>query len=272
MRGASTDGERSIQLGRPGVGLAIGALTGLLIRDLDLPTLLSFWGDREPLVVAVTLVVGLGWCTRLWKAFLAILLALVLSWLTVAFTPLSSWLAAGLVRRDAIRAADAVFVFSSRMQRDAEPTSDSLARLLGGIELIAQGHSRTLVLSELASPERSLSEYARPLLERLDVEAQLVLVGPVRNTRDEALGVAGLCRSHGLCRVLAVTSPTHSSRACASLEALGLEVISVPAVEPRFDLETLDRPSERLQAFGSVIHERVGRLVYERRGWIRPGA
>jgi hypothetical protein len=39
-------------------------------------------------------------------------------------------------------------------------------------------------------------------------------------------------------------------------------------METRFDLETLDRADDRLIAFGSLIHERVGLWVYRRRGWI----
>jgi uncharacterized SAM-binding protein YcdF (DUF218 family) len=252
-----------------GTGLAVGALAGLLTRDLDLATLVSFWGDRTPSVVAVALVVAVGWTTRLRRLLATGTLLLALLWLLVAFTPLTARLARGLVRSDPVRAADAVFVFSSRMQQDADPTSDSLARLLRGIELVAEGRTRTLILSELPPPERSLSELARPLLSRLGLSPELLLVGPVRNTRDEAVGVAEVFRARGLRRVLAVTSPTHTSRASAALEALGLEVISVPALETRFDLDTLDRPSERLDAFGSVIHERIGRLVYRRRGWIR---
>ena len=53
------------------------------------------------------------------------------------------------------------------------------------------------------------------------------------------------------------------------LEAQGLEVMATPSRETRFDLENLDRPEERLLAFGAIIHERLGLFVYRRRGWIR---
>jgi hypothetical protein len=45
-------------------------------------------------------------------------------------------------------------------------------------------------------------------------------------------------------------------------------VFAVPAVETRFDLERLHRPGDRREAFAAVAHERIGLLVYRRRGWI----
>ena len=93
-------------------------------------------------------------------------------------------------------------------------------------------------------------------------------VGRIRNTHDEAVAVARLFREHGWTRVLAVTSPTHTRRAALSLEKQGLVVISVPAVETRFDLERLRWPEDRRSAFSTVAHERVGLFVYRRRGWI----
>ena len=240
-----------------------------MVVHLNLASLVSFWDDQALLVPAAALVVALGWTTRLRQPLVVGTSLLAALWLSVAFTPLTSWMARGLVRCDAIRRADAVFVFSSRMQRDAEPTSDSLARLLRGVELVVEGQAPTLILSELPPPERSLPEYARPLLAHLRLSPEVLVVGPVRNTRDEAVAVADVFRARGWRRVLAVTSPTHTARACATLEAMGLQVVSVPSLETRFDLETLDRPMERLEAFGTVIHERLGRFVYRRRGWVR---
>jgi uncharacterized SAM-binding protein YcdF (DUF218 family) len=65
-----------------------------------------------------------------------------------------------------------------------------------------------------------------------------------------------------------VTSPTHTRRAAAALEKEGLVVFAVPAVETRFDLERLGWPGDRREAFAAIVHERIGLLVYRRRGWI----
>ena len=65
-----------------------------------------------------------------------------------------------------------------------------------------------------------------------------------------------------------MTSPIHSRRASAALEKEGVTVVSSPSAETRFDLATLDTWNDRLAAFGSVMHERLGLWVYARRGWI----
>jgi uncharacterized SAM-binding protein YcdF (DUF218 family) len=95
------------------------------------------------------------------------------------------------------------------------------------------------------------------------------VLGPVRNTHDEALATLDYFRSHGLNRLIVTSSPTHTFRAAALFEGQGLEVMATPAIETRFDLQTLDRAEERLASFGSIIHERLGIFVYRKRGWIR---
>jgi uncharacterized SAM-binding protein YcdF (DUF218 family) len=178
-------------------------------------------------------------------------------------------MADGLVRRDAVRDADAVFVFASRLQSDGDPTADAMSRLLRGLELVAEGRSARLVVSEMAPPSRRYAPIARAWAKDFAPRAEVLVVGPVANTRDEAVAVAGLLRERGLRSVLAVTSPVHTRRAAAALEREGVEVIAVPAIETRYDLETFDFPGERRRAFGSVAHERVGLFVYARRGWVR---
>jgi uncharacterized SAM-binding protein YcdF (DUF218 family) len=252
-----------------GTGLCVGALVGLLAVDIDLTSLVSYTRDRTPLVLAAGVVGALLWLTPL-RRLLALALALLAAlWLTVAFTPLVAWLADGLVRSDRVRDADAVFVFGSRLQTDGEPTQDAMSRLLKGLELAAEGHARLLVVSELRPPSKEYAPIARAWARDFAPGTEVVAVGPVGNTRDEAVALARLLRERGLRRVLAVTSPVHTRRAAATLEREGLEAIAVPALETRYDLETLDWPGDRRKAFGSVVHERVGLLVYARRGWVR---
>lgn len=260
--------ERAPLVTRAATGLAVGGVAALLGRDLDLPSLVSFWGDRTPLVVAATLAFAVLWTTRLRKALLALTLALAGLWLAAGFSPLSAWLAEGLVQRDPVEAADAVFVLASRLQEDGELTGTAMTRLLHGLELLAEGHAPRLLLSELPEGYRQYAPAARGLMSRLRLPGELLTVGPVRNTHDEAVAVAALLRERGWRRLLMVTSPTHSRRAAAVFEHEGVAVISSPATEIQFDLESLARPDERLNAFGDLIHERVGLAVYRWRGWI----
>ena len=201
---------------------------------------------------------------------LAVALLSALLWSVVAFTPLTPWLAEGLVRRDRVEAADAVFVFASRVQEDGDPTSDAMSRLLKGVELVAAGHAPRLVVSEVPPPAGAYAPLARAWVAAFAGRAgRCVSVGRILNTHDEAVAVARLFRERrGYTRVLAVTSPTHTRRAAAALEKQGLVVFSAPSAETRFDLERLRSPGDRREAFAAIAHERVGLLVYRRRGWI----
>ena len=257
-----------IRPARLGVGFLAGALTGLLAVDLNLPSLASWFGDWSCLVPAAAVGGALVGLTPLRRLASGVVAFLALLWAVVAFTPLTAWLAEGLVRQDPIEAADAVFVFSSRVQEDGDPTADAMSRLLRGVELVAEGRAPRLVVSELAPPAGPYAPLARAWLQAFARSGEVITVGRVRDTHDEAVAVARLFKERGFARVLAVTSPVHTRRAAATLEKEGLTVVAVPSIETRFDLERLRWPSDRRQAFAPVAHERIGLIVYRRRGWI----
>jgi uncharacterized SAM-binding protein YcdF (DUF218 family) len=251
---------------RVGTGLAVGAVAGFVELDLNLATLVSFQGDGSLLCIACVLAVTLLWLTPLRRALGFLSAALAALWLVVSFTPLSAWMRDGLVRRDVVEDADAVFVFASRIQTDGDPTTDAMSRLLKGIELMAEGRARYLIVSEV--PPGSYAALARPWLALFARRGEVLDVGPIANTHEEAVALARLARERGLRRILAVSSPTHTRRAAATLEKQGLVAIAVPSIETSFDLETLLGPADRRRAFSAILHERVGLLVYRWRGWI----
>jgi uncharacterized SAM-binding protein YcdF (DUF218 family) len=253
---------------RLGVGLLAGAFAGLVSLDLNLPSLVSWTGDRSYLLPPAAAVCALLWMTPLRRLVAGGVALLALLWAVVSYTPVTSWTAEGLVRRDALEDADAVYVFASRMQEDGDPTTDAMSRLLKGVELVAEGRTERLVLSELPPPAGPYAPLARAWLRTLARRGEVIDVGLIANTHEEAVAVARLFRDRGWARVLAVTSPTHTRRAAAVLEKQGLTVIAVPSIEARFDLERLRRPDDRRQAFPAITHERIGMLVYRRRGWI----
>jgi uncharacterized SAM-binding protein YcdF (DUF218 family) len=251
-----------------GTGLGMGALAGLVTADLGLPSLVSWYGDRSYLVPAAAVLVALAWLTPLRRLAALGVLLLSLLWAAVAFTPLTGWMAEGLVRRDPVVPADAVFVFGSRVQEDGDPTTDAMSRLLRGVELVAEGRAPVLVVSEVPPPAGPYEPLARAWVERFARRGEVRSVGRIVNTRDEAVAVARLARERGWRRVLAVTSPTHTRRASAALEKEGLLVVAVPSVETRFDLERLRWPGDRREAFSAIAKERLGYVVYRRRGWV----
>jgi uncharacterized SAM-binding protein YcdF (DUF218 family) len=266
MTASQQEGPRA----RPfATGAVVGAWVGLVGRDLDLRAIVSWWHDVHVLVPVLAAAAALTWSWPLLRrAWTGAAIVLSMVWLAAAFTPLSRALETGLVRRDAPAPADAVFVLASSIQKDGELSTTAMSRLLHGLELIGAGQSRHLVLSELRPPARSYAEPARALIEHLRLAADLATVGPVDNTHDEAVLVARLSRERGWKRLLVVTSPVHSRRACAAFEKAGVEVTCTPSVETRYDLETLHEPADRLIAFGAALHERLGLWIYARRGWI----
>lgn len=253
---------------RAWAGLVAGALAGFVILDLSLPSLVSYWGERSHIVPGAALVGALLWLTPLRRLAAVGVGLLVALWLVVVYTPVTARMAEGLVRRDRVQAADAVFVFGSRIQDDGDPTTDAMSRLLRGVELVAEGRARYLVVSEIRGHQGRYTPIARDWVGRFAPKAEVLTVGPIHDTHEEAVAVERLFRERGWRRVLAVTSPTHTRRAAATLEAQGLQVISVPAVETEYDLEDLDREGDRRAAFGGIAHEWVGLFVYAQRGWI----
>jgi uncharacterized SAM-binding protein YcdF (DUF218 family) len=235
------------------------------MRDLDLPALISYGGEREPLVPLMTVAAALLWNTRLRQWVAAGAGVLVVLWCVVAFTPLSSWLADGLRRQDPVESADAVLVLAAGRRADG---SGALTRLLHGVELLAEGRAPKLVVTDAGPTDPSYAEEARSLMARLGLKQELQVLPPAKNTRQEALALADLYRKQSWKRVLVVTSPAHSRRAAAALEHEGVDVISSPSREMRFNFQALESWSDRLRAFGTLIHERLGLWVYDRRGWL----
>ena len=137
------------------VGVAVGAASGLLVESLGLHGAVSYWGVRAPAIVGFAVLSAVLWATRL-RALVALSgAALCVLWLVVAFTPVTSWMARDLVRRDPLREADAVMVLASHIQKDGELSAPALSRLLHALELLGAGHARRLVLTELPPPSPS---------------------------------------------------------------------------------------------------------------------
>lgn len=250
------------------LGAMVGLLAGFLARDLDLTTLVSYWGDRL-IVLPAGMIIGASCSvTRLRRPFLAGTALLAVLWIAVALGPLSRILQKGLVRSDTLRPADAVLVLSSSVQTDGDPVSVQFARLYRGLELVKDGLAPRLIISELPPPYARQRPFVEAMLKRFRPETELVVLETVRNTHDEALATLKYLRGFGLKSVIVTSSPTHTFRAAALFEGQGLDVMATPALETRFDLETLDRSEDRLASFGSIIHEQLGILVYRRRGWI----
>jgi uncharacterized SAM-binding protein YcdF (DUF218 family) len=250
-------------------GCAVGALAGFIVRDLDLPALISYAGSREPLVGVIALLGALVGVTPWRRWFFAGVFALGLLWAAVAITPLSAWLAHGLVRQELEEPADAVFVSFAGLGPAAQRATEARNRALHGAELLARGKVKTLVVAQSSYLQNVAMVH--DLMTRLGLQGEPLAAGPADTTHEEAVAVGALARKKGWKLLLVVSSPIHSRRICAALENEGVTVVSTPSLDNRFDVDQLDTAAARLAAFGSVMHERLGFWVYAQRGWVLSG-
>lgn len=203
----------------------------------------------------------------------------------VMYTPLVRPLIAPFVRADAVSptaaagagAADrgpaqAVIVLSGGITDDGRMTGQGLDRLLSAIALAQSRAIGELGLSIVTIrgrvPEPTSEADQRGLVALASAGMQVRFVRNVHSTRDEALQFAALARTHGWRRVVVVTSPLHTRRACAAMEAVGLSVECRPATPRDYSLNGLDRGENRRLAFRDVLYESLGMIKYRLRGWL----
>lgn len=251
-----------------GAGAAVGAA---------LAALAAYLGDIRgtvPLLLALILgggVAGAFPVTRrvleVGSATLALLLAVCL------LTPVLRAPLAALTLAQAPVRADAIVVLGGGVRCGTlAPESSSLARLVRGLEVWRAGYAPVLTVSEQSGLLGPAGCARLSDLERAQIAALYPAGGPgvltlrrVTTTRDEAARVRDLARARGWRRVLLVTSPGHSRRAARLFAGPGLDVVSVPAPETRFD-STLPLPSDRLFALRTLLYEGLSRTKAALRG------
>ena len=151
-----------------------------------------------------------------------------------AFTPAAWTIGRRLVRdeRPDLTRADAIVVFSNAATRDGLVANEGLDRLLHALALRARRPTLPLLLSVVRVDEsrthRSTQADQRALVA-LAGGGPVHFVDDVYSTHDEAVVFADTARARRWRRVVAITSPFHTRRACATLARQGLEVTCVAA-------------------------------------------
>ena len=243
-------------------GLALGALSGLGLGQLGIMN----WGGYAVLICGCA--GALVMLTRARKLLWVCSVLIVSALLVISYTPLMRALRGGLERRDDLRPCQAVVVLGSMSFADGTPEGQLQQRLLRGYALLRQGYASSLVLTRPAEPAIPWDEAARRQMQELRISAEVEVVGPVRNTHDEAVAAASLARQRGWSCVILVTQPWHMRRAAAAFEKAGLHVLCSPASEARYDWTTLHGPGDKLGCFRDWLHEFLGYRFYRFRGWI----
>ncbi len=194
--------------------------------------------------------------------------------LAVSYTPLVSRLSGQLVRRDALGSpVDAIAVLSVGLTPDGMMRSETLDRLLTGLSLAKQSGAPPLLISRerRAFGGRVVSDSTDQLrlLALVQPATRVIFVDSVFTTRTEALRMKAIAGAHGWSRIAVVTSPMHTRRACATFEAIGFNVVCVPAEVRGSGLYEGSNAEDRLRAFRAWLYEVFASSSYRSRGWIR---
>lgn len=237
-------------LGFPGV-FNVGVITGL-----------------APAMLAGAVVGATPWRKMIIvPAVLSLALLLVIAYTDVMVGPARS-----LIRRDAVPAvADAVVVLSAGLTHDAFLSQQGFDRLLKGVELMRAGVAPAMVITreeETIAGRRIASDRDQARIVALAGIPEPISAGVVRSTHDEAVSVARIAKERGWRRVVVVTSPFHSWRACRAFERAGLTVSCVPSESRDVAVVSLDSPADRVGAFAMWVYETAGTIRYWQRGWL----
>jgi uncharacterized SAM-binding protein YcdF (DUF218 family) len=251
-------------------GTVAGAAMWMLIDLLGAPHIFGAGSDAGLIPFSVAgAILGLTRYRLFFPSFAFLLLGVVI---VVGYTSVMSGAMDDFIRIDpAPQSADAVVVLSGGVTADGYLTQQGLDRALKGVTLVEEGIAPVILFTREEREARGVKStnagdqlrFAR--LARLD---RVLTTRSVKSTRDEALAVADVARHRGWRRIVLVTSPFHSRRACATFERAGLAVACIPSDSRDVAIRRLIYPHDRLMAFGLWLYETAGTLRYRQMGWI----
>ncbi|MDP6030081.1 MAG: YdcF family protein [Arenicellales bacterium] len=176
--------------------------------------------------------------------------------------------------------AEAIVILAGDLSIPAPPRVESQLRgnrVIHALRLYRAGKApRVIVSGGNIFPQEGLepeSAYIAALLQELGIPAAAITAeGSSRNTHENAVETARLLEAERVGSVLLVTNAFHMPRAVAVFRSAGVQVIPSPSsisaelTQPKI----LDwMPSlDGLGTLKSVLHEKIGILVYRVRGWI----
>ncbi|MFL5632176.1 MAG: YdcF family protein [Gemmatimonadaceae bacterium] len=193
--------------------------------------------------------------------------------IVIGYTPRVKSMAEQFVRRDPVPArADAIAVLSMGLTADGLMRSETLDRLLTGLQLANRGVAPVMLVSQerrrFGGESVSDSADLQNVVALARAEIPIIFVDSIFTTRTEALRMKAVAQQHGWTSLIVVTSPMHSKRACATFEAVGFKVACTPAEVRQSGLYERANAEDRLRAFRSWLYETFATDSYRRRGWI----
>ena len=256
------------------VWIFFGAISGvaswLLLQEFGVPQIFGI--SSEAGLIPFLLLGSLSAWTRLRWLIPVIAFVLLALLLIVGYTGIAAPLAFKLIRQDPLPpGADAVVALSAGVTADGHLTQQGLDRTIAAVDLVERGVAPVLLFTReerKTGSHKSNNSADQILVARLARLGRVLTTRPVRSTHDEAVSVASVARYRGWKRVVLVTSPFHSRRACATFEQAGVVVSCVPSDSRDVAINRLIYPHDRIVAFGLWLYETAGTLRYRQRGWI----
>ena len=194
--------------------------------------------------------------------------AALLLFLLASFTPAVDLLGSLVIPdRPAERAEAIVVLGAGGIAPGGGLTDSSLRATMEGVNLFHEGWAPLLVLSGGGGPLLRTEAETRAKFARQSgvPPAALVIAGPVRTTREEALEVRALLEPRGVRKILLVVDGPGAVRAMAVFERVGFEAVPAPWTES----VTIDAaPEERLTLLRSLAMEAIARLYYRVMGYV----
>jgi uncharacterized SAM-binding protein YcdF (DUF218 family) len=253
-------------------GAILGIAIWVILLTLGIPWVFHLEGfiGLLPCAVVGALLGWFGWRHVTMGALIGLTLALVV----IAFTPIIERPAKSLVRNDPLPAhADAVMVLSSGVNDDGTISHTAMDQLIKGLELVNRGVAPSLVVTREAyiingRLVTSQRDQERIVSMTAGGVSQLINAGVTHSTHDEAMRALALMRARNWKRIVLVTSPLHTRRACATFEKAGVVVSCAPSNTRAFALGALGSPMDRVTAFQVWLYELAGTLRYRQLGYL----
>ena len=261
--------------------IATNALLGVL--GFMVIAQLAPQGDLEVNGYSVTLYVGAIAGLLLGLAFhrrLLIVLDLVLlaTYLVVGQSPVLALPVERWVRIDSLPAdtVDAVVALSGDVLWNSSIGSVATDRLLGALDLMRAGRARRLVTTRVVQDfgDRVVTSDVDQgrLISLASLSDKWTVVGRTHSTHDEAVEAAALLLPGSQRRIIVITSPMHTRRACAVFEAMGFTVTCRASRERDFSRYPPVGFGSRVAAFRAYTYERAAMIKYRMKGWLTPAA
>ncbi|GAK58882.1 hypothetical protein U27_05857 [Candidatus Vecturithrix granuli] len=156
--------------------------------------------------------------------------------------------------------------------------NEGIERILTGIQMVKQGHARTLLISGGTGSLYDQEKKEAPLLRNFAIEfgvpeSQILMEFTSRNTYENAIQTKRIMQEHGISQIMLVTTAIHLPRAMACFHKLGIDPIAYPvdfqlAPDRKYYISDIIPGPGAFRRSSAVLHEYIGLLAYKLAGYI----